>query len=62
MIITDRFILRPFKLTDKKSLAKHANKEGKEYYIMEQERYDGTTPFKAAQAGAACMKSLKLSV
>ena len=25
MIITDRFILRPFKLADKKSLAKHAN-------------------------------------
>jgi sugar phosphate isomerase/epimerase len=36
-------------------------KQGMAYFIVEQERYDGTTPLKAAQAGAAYMKSLKLS-
>ncbi len=40
------------------SIIKQANKEGKKYYIIEQERYDGTTPLKAAQEGAAFMKSL----
>lgn len=43
------------------SIIKNANKEGKKFYIVEQERYDGTTPIKAAEADAAYMKSLKLS-
>jgi sugar phosphate isomerase/epimerase len=40
------------------AILNHANKEGKKFYIVEQERYDGTTPLKAAQEGAAFMKSL----
>ncbi len=44
------------------SIIKQANKEGKKFYIVEQERYDGTTPLKAAQADAVYMKSLNLSV
>ncbi len=43
------------------SIVQHANKEGKKFYIVEQERYDGTTPIKAAQDGAVYMKSLNLS-
>jgi sugar phosphate isomerase/epimerase len=43
------------------SVMKHADKEGQKYYIVEQERYDGTTPLKAAQAGAAYMKTLSLT-
>ncbi len=35
---------------------------GLAYFIVEQERYDGTTPLKAAQDGAAFMKSLKNKV
>jgi sugar phosphate isomerase/epimerase len=46
---------------DFQTFINYVNKEGKKYYIIEQERYDGTTPLKAAQAGAAYMKSLKLS-
>lgn len=37
-------------------------KQGLAYYIVEQEKYDGTTPIKAAQDGAAYMKNLKLPV
>ncbi len=37
-------------------------KQGLDYFIVEQERYDDTTPLKAAQDGAAYMKALKLSV
>ncbi|MEJ7913444.1 MAG: sugar phosphate isomerase/epimerase [Chitinophagaceae bacterium] len=36
-------------------------KQGLKYNIIEQERYDGTTPLKAAQEGAAFMKALKLA-
>jgi sugar phosphate isomerase/epimerase len=36
-------------------------KQGLQYYIIEQERYDGTTPIKAAQDGAAYMKGLKVA-
>ncbi len=43
------------------SIIKQANKEGKKYYIVEQELYDGTTPLKAAKDGANYMKSLNLS-
>ena len=44
------------------SIIKEANNEGKKFYIVEQERYEGTTPLKAAEADAGYMKSLKLSV
>ncbi len=37
-------------------------KQGLAYFIVEQERYDGTTPLKASQEGAVYMKDLKLSV
>jgi len=35
---------------------------GLAYFIVEQERYDGTTPLKAAQDSAAFMKNLKIKV
>lgn len=34
--------------------------KGMKYFIVEQERYDGTTPLKAVEANAAYMKSLKV--
>lgn len=43
------------------SVIKEANKEGQKFYIVEQERYDGTTPLQAAKDGAAYMQTLKLS-
>ncbi|MDQ3682553.1 MAG: sugar phosphate isomerase/epimerase [Bacteroidota bacterium] len=43
------------------SIIKQANKEGKKFYIVEQERYDGTTPLKAAETGATYMKALNLT-
>ncbi len=36
-------------------------KHGLEYFIVEQERYEGTTPIKAAQDGAAYMKTIKIT-
>ncbi len=42
------------------SLLKEAKKQGMEYFIVEQERYDGTTPLKAAEADAAYMKKLSI--
>jgi sugar phosphate isomerase/epimerase len=33
---------------------------GMQYFVVEQERYDGTTPMKAAEADAAYMKNLKV--
>ncbi|MGZ8539341.1 MAG: sugar phosphate isomerase/epimerase family protein [Chitinophagaceae bacterium] len=36
-----------------------AKENGMEYYIVEQEKYAGTTPLKAAEADAAYMKNLK---
>lgn len=41
-------------------ILKEAKKLGMEYYIVEQERYDGTTPLKAAEADAAYMKKLSI--
>ncbi|HEY0060184.1 MAG TPA: sugar phosphate isomerase/epimerase [Flavisolibacter sp.] len=38
-----------------------AKKNGMNYFIVEQERYDGTTPIAAAQAGAAYMQKIKIS-
>jgi hypothetical protein len=37
---------------------KAAKKAGMEYYIVEQERYDGTTPLQSAAADAEYMKKL----
>jgi sugar phosphate isomerase/epimerase len=37
-----------------------AKENGMEYYIVEQEKYAGTTPLKAAEADAAYMKALKI--
>lgn len=37
-------------------------KLGLAYFIVEQERYDGTTPLKAAQESAEYMKNLKITV
>lgn len=42
------------------SILKTAGEQGMEYFFVEQERYDGTTPLKAAEADAAYMKKLKL--
>lgn len=37
-----------------------AKENGMQYYIVEQEKYAGTTPLKAAEADAAYMKNLKI--
>lgn len=37
-----------------------AKQNGMKYFIVEQERYDNTTPLKAVEADAAYMKTLKL--
>jgi sugar phosphate isomerase/epimerase len=39
-------------------IVKEAKKAGMEYYIVEQERYDGTTPLASAAADAIYMKKL----
>ena len=41
-------------------ILKTAKKQGMEYYIIEQENWEGTTPMQAAQANAAYMKSLSI--
>ena len=41
-------------------ILKTAKKRGMEYYIIEQEKWDGTTPMDAAQANAAFMKTLSI--
>ncbi len=43
---------------DFNKILKEAKKQGMEYYIVEQERYEGTTPLKAAATDAAYMKKL----
>jgi sugar phosphate isomerase/epimerase len=45
---------------DYTSIIKEAKKNGMQYFVVEQERYDGTTPLQAAQDDAAYMKKLKL--
>ena len=45
---------------DYPTILKEAKQLGMEYFIVEQERYDGTTPLKAAEADAAYMKKLKV--
>ena len=42
------------------SVLKRAMENGMEYYIVEQERYDGTTPLKAVEANAEYMKNLRI--
>lgn len=41
-------------------ILKTAKKKGMEYYIIEQEKWEGTTPMQAAQANATYMKSLSI--
>jgi len=45
---------------DYTKILKTAKKQGMEYYIIEQEKWDGTTPMQAAQANAGYMKSLSI--
>ena len=41
-------------------ILKTAKKQGMEYYIIEQEKWDGTTPMGAAQANAGFMKRVSI--
>ncbi len=41
-------------------ILKTASENGMEYYIVEQEKYAGTTPLQAVEADAAYMKNLKI--
>jgi sugar phosphate isomerase/epimerase len=41
-------------------ILKTASANGMEYYIVEQEKYTGTTPLKAVEANAAYMKKIKV--
>lgn len=43
---------------DFNKIAQTASRQGVEYYILEQERYDGSTPLKSAERGATFMKEL----
>jgi sugar phosphate isomerase/epimerase len=45
---------------DFKKILKVAGDKGMQYYIVEQERYDNSTPLKSVQADAAYMKKLKI--
>jgi sugar phosphate isomerase/epimerase len=45
---------------DLEDILETARKNGMQYFIVEQERYDGTTPLKAIEDDAAYMKRLKL--
>lgn len=45
---------------DYPTILKTAKENGMEYYIVEQEKYAGTTPLKAAETDAAYMKNLKI--
>ncbi len=41
-------------------ILKTAKQNGMDYFIVEQEKYEGTTPLKSTQAGATFLKNLKL--
>lgn len=41
-------------------ILKTAKENGMQYFIVEQERYDGTTPLKAVEANAGYMKKLRI--
>jgi len=45
---------------DFSKILKVASSKGMKYYIVEQERYDNTTPMKCAEVDAAYMKKLKI--
>ena len=45
---------------DYPNILKTAKKQGMEYYIVEQEKWEGTTPMQAAQADAIYMKTLSI--
>lgn len=45
---------------DYPTIVKEAKAQGMQYWIVEQEKYEGTTPLKAAEADAAYMKKLDL--
>jgi sugar phosphate isomerase/epimerase len=45
---------------DFRKILKTAKSHGMEYYIVEHERYDNTTPLKAAEADAEYMKKIKI--
>lgn len=45
---------------DYQKILKTAKQTGMEYYIVEQEKYTGTTPLKAAEANAAYMKKITI--
>jgi sugar phosphate isomerase/epimerase len=45
-------------IIDYPTIVKAAKEAGMQYFIVEQERYDGTTPIKAIEADAAYMKKL----
>lgn len=46
---------------DYTKILKVAKDQGMQYYILEQERYDNTTPLDAAKEGAMYLKNLKLA-
>lgn len=48
-------------IIDFPNILKAAKANGMEYYIMEQERYEGTTPMGAAEHGANYMKNFKFA-
>jgi sugar phosphate isomerase/epimerase len=45
---------------DFKKILKDAKQKGMNYFIVEQEKYEGTTPLEAAKADAAYMKHFPL--
>ena len=45
---------------DYPKILKEGQKKGLEYFIIEQEHFDGTTPMKAAKANADYMKKIKI--
>jgi sugar phosphate isomerase/epimerase len=45
---------------DYTKIIKAAGEAGMQYFIVEQEKYDGTTPLKAAEASAAYLKTLNI--
>ena len=45
---------------DYPKILKTAKENGMEYFIVEQEKYSGTTPLKAAEVDAAYMKNIKI--
>jgi hypothetical protein len=45
-------------IIDFSKVLKTASETGMQYYIVEQERYDNSTPLKSAEADAAYLKKL----